>query len=288
MGAAIACAAMFAAAVGGGSAGAQVLIKEGQFEPIKGLEVVEKLGQKIPLDLEFTDADGKKVKLAQYFNQDHKPVVLALVYFRCPMQCPTIMNKMVQRFNGVDWKIGEKYNVITVSFDPSETVADADRQRTVLHTSYIPKVDPQTLEAGWPVLTSNDPMAARKLADAVGFPYKYLPESNEYSHGTVIFVLTPDGTISRYLYGVDYPSDQLRMALLEASDGKIGSTMDRIIFFCFHYDPSTGKYTVAVVRLMRVGGIFSMAFVGVVLARMLMVERKRRALRAESGSVSVG
>ena len=131
----VACAMAIAAVGGIGRVDAQVLIKEGQFEPIKGLEVVEKLGQKVPLDLEFSDADGKKVKLAQYFNQDHKPVVLALVYFRCPMQCPTIMNKMVQRFNGIDWKIGEKYNVVTVSFDPSETVADGDRQRTFLHTT---------------------------------------------------------------------------------------------------------------------------------------------------------
>lgn len=257
-------------------------------DAIKGLDIRERLGQKVSPDLSFTNSDGAPVKLGSYFNDNGKPVVLAMVYFRCPMQCPTVMNNMLARFNELDWSIGEKFNVVIVTFDPTEGPAVTASQKAGYMAGYA-RPHPASLEKSWAFLSA-DAATARTLADQVGFDYRYLPESNEYSHPAAIFVLTPKGELSRYLYGVNYVTSHLRMALLEASDGRIGSTLDRVLMFCFHFDPQAGAYALSAFRVMQVGASSAALVVGLLLGRMWFVERRRRAAAArvdDRGAVGI-
>lgn len=274
-----ACAVLLSAA----AAPAQVLLKKDDVPALKGLdEPTEHLGAKIPLDLKFKDQDAKDRTLAEFFTPgDTRPVVMAMVYYRCPVVCPTTLNKLGQRLNEVELLLGENYKVVVVSFDPTEGPADSAKWHALSTSGYSRKgVTDEKIDQSWTYLTSVNPQTSRSLAEALGFTYKYLPEANEYSHSTVVFVLTPEGKISRYLYGVDFPPNQLKLALVEASGGKVGSTFDRIVMFCFHWDPNTGKYTLAVVRLMRIGGIASIAFLAIVVGRAWVVDRRRRAMHA--------
>jgi protein SCO1 len=256
-------------------------------EELKGLDIIEKLGDRIPLDLVFDNTAGKPVKLGDYFFKDHRPVVLALVYFRCPMQCPLILSKLGKRFNELDKTIGEHFNVVVVSFDPTEGADAASRQQLTSFNAYNRDPLPENLSDSWAFLTG-PAETSRKLAQAVGFPYRYLAYSGEYSHPAVIFVLTPDGTVSRYLYGVDFPTDRLRMALLEASDGRIGSSWDRIILWCFHFDPTKGEYVLKAFRVMQVATVVMAVAVGSLLAAMwFWVERRRRPWTSFRGPASV-
>ena len=266
------------AALGSAASHGQVALKDPP-SAIKGLEIVEHLGATIPLELEFTDASGKRLPLKSMFGQaakrgGQKPVVIALVYYRCPMQCKTILYKLTNRFDQLDLTIGDDFNVAVVSFDPSESREAAARTKAEQFTLYT-RERPPTLDESWRFMTS-DGANARTLADSIGFPYRYLPESNEYSHGTVIFVLTPEGKISRYLYGIDYPPEQLKLALLEASNGKIGTTMDRVFLWCFHYDPDAGAYTVQAVRVMQLGGALTLGSLGGLMAVLWSLDRRRR------------
>ena len=242
----------------------------------KGMDVVEHLGKKAPLDLEFLDPEGKTVRLGESFNQGHRPVVLALVYFRCPLMCPMVLNNLQSRANAIKQTIGEDYNVVLVTFDPQEGPAEARQQQLAFLAGYE-REHPKDIEKSFQVL-SGRPDNASVLAEALGFPYRYLPESGEFSHGTVFFVLTPDGTISRYIYGVNYPAETLRMALLEASEGKVGSAFERVIMWCFHFDPKSGAYTLRTLMFVNIASTLSALGVGAFLTRMVVVERRRRRL----------
>lgn len=245
---------------------------------IKGLDVVEHLGQTIDLDMVFTNSDGKPVQLRDYFK-DGKPVILQMVYFRCPMQCPLILQRFHQRLRELDWTVGDKFNVIVVSFDPTETALKAAQEKTAAMLNYD-RSPQDKISAGWAWLTTDAPGQAQKLADQVGFQYRYLPASNEYAHPTVTFVLSPSGMISRYLYGIDTPVRDLRLALLEASEGKIGNTVDRVLMFCFHFDPNKGGYVASAFRVMQVASVGMVLFVLSVILVMLVVEWRRRASHA--------
>ena len=239
----------------------------------KGMDIVEHLGQKIPLDLQFLDPKGKLVKLGDSFNQGHKPVVLAMVYFRCPLMCPMVINNLQTRTNAIKQSIGEDYNVVLVTFDPTEGPTEARRQQEGFLAGYN-REQVKGIEKSFQVL-SGRPDNASILAESLGFPYRYLEESGEYSHGTVFFVLTSDGTISRYIYGVNYPAETLRMSLLEASEGKIGSAFERVIMWCYHFDPKTGTYTLQVLTIVNIVATSSALLVGAFLTRMYIVERRR-------------
>ncbi|MBL8763112.1 MAG: SCO family protein [Phycisphaerae bacterium] len=245
---------------------------------IKGLETVEKPGQRIPLDLPLVDSSGATIKVGDVFNQG-RPVILALVYYRCPMLCTMVTDRLKQSLNDLDWTVGEAFNVLFVSFDPNETSLAATKAKSVALAAYN-RDENETIRAGWRFATGTVENT-KALAESVGFKYRYLPDSGEFSHNTVIFVLTPDGRVSRYLYGVEYPTRTLRMALLEASEGKIGTTLDRLYLFCYHYDPSKGVYVLQAMRVMQVGGAASALAIGGLLAWMLLVvEPRRRAARA--------
>jgi protein SCO1 len=216
-----------------------------------GLE--QKLDQQLPLDLVFRDENGEEVKLGKYFGQ--KPVVLALVYYDCPMLCTQVLNGMVTSFRVLPFQVGKEFDVVTVSFDPRETSALATTKKKV-YVNYLPeKMRPAAMN-GWHFLTGDQANIA-KLTDAVGFRYYYDETTKQFAHASGIMVATPHGKLSRYFYGIEYAPRDLRLGLIESSAEKIGSPVDQLLLYCYHYDPSTGKYGAAVMKIMRIAGVIT-------------------------------
>jgi protein SCO1 len=216
-------------------------------ELLKDVGVDQKLNESIPLNLQFTDENGKPVELRQYFGS--KPVVLSLVYYNCPMLCTQVLNGLERSLKELSLNIGKDYTVVTVSIDPSEThVLAAAKQQ--LYTGMYGR--PGAAQ-GWHFLTGADPQI-KQLAHAVGFRYAYDPDSKQFAHASCIMLLTPEGKISRYFYGITYPSRDLRLGLVDASERKIGTPVDAILLFCYHYDPGTGKYGLIIARVIQIAG----------------------------------
>lgn len=223
---------------------------------LKGVGIDQKLGAQVPLDLPFRDENGNTVRLGQYFD-GRRPVVLTLVYYNCPMLCTLVLNDLTRGMNGLDLSAGDDFQVVTVSFDPKETPElAADKKKTYLASYRRPHA-----AEGWHFLTG-DQASIAALTSAIGFHYKWDPKFQQYIHPSGVMVLTPTGTISRYFFGIDYGLKDLKLSLQEASGNKIGSFTDQVILYCFHYDPSSGKYTLAVTRAMQVGGVMTMAALG--------------------------
>lgn len=204
----------------------------------------QKLGNQVPLDLTFINEYGETVPLRNYFNG--KPVVLNLVYYSCPMLCGEVLNGLTGALQIMKFDIGKEYNVITVSIDPRDTSAMAAKK----HTIYVKRYARPGANEGWHFLTGKQEQITA-LADAVGFRYKYDPEIKQYAHAAGIMILTPDGKMSQYFYGVEYSPKDIRLALVEASHGKVGTVVDQLMLFCYHYDPATGKYGAAIMNIMR-------------------------------------
>lgn len=236
---------------------------------LKGIDVVEHLGDTIPLDLPFTDDQGNHVTLRDYFHKG-EPVILTLSYTNCPMLCSVVLDGLSNSVHDLDWRPGTKFQMINVSIDPAETV-EMTRQRK---TRYLESVGPLGSPDGWAFLVG-DETDVKTLADAVGFKYYYDEKIKQYAHPAVVFVLTEDGVVSRYLYGISYPKRDLRLSLLEASEGKLGSTIDRIILYCYHYDPDAQGYALFAGNLMRLGGILTVIFLGTFLAVYWLRDRVR-------------
>jgi len=213
----------------------------------------QKLDQQLPLDLVFHDESGQEVKLGQYFGQ--KPVVLALVYYDCPMLCTQILNGMVTSFRVLPFQVGKEFDVVTVSFDPRETSALATRKKKV-YVDYLPEKMRAGATSGWHFLTGDQDNIA-KLAEAVGFRYDYDEATKQFAHASGIMVATPHGRLSRYFYGVEYAPRDLRLGLIESSANKIGSPVDQLLLYCYHYDPATGTYGAAVMKIMRIAGVIT-------------------------------
>jgi protein SCO1/2 len=238
---------------------------------LEGVGITEHPGAQVPLDLEFVADDGKPVRLRSYFD-GKKPVILNLGYYRCPMLCGLVLSGLLQGLKETAWSVGREFEVVTVSIDPLETPTLARLKKE----SYMAEYGRPGAAAGWHFLTGREENI-RKLADAVGFGYRYVPERGEYAHAAVLFMATPDGHIARYLYGVLYAAGTLRMALTEAGQGKVGTTADRILLTCFHYDAEQGRYVVAAMTLMRTGGGVTVLVVGGwLLARWRRDARKPR------------
>lgn len=242
---------------------------------IAGLEIREHLGEKLPLDLSLTDSTGKQVKLGDWFNQG-RPVLIMFVYYRCPLACPQLLERYARSYRMIDdLTIGKDYNVVVVSIDPADTPETAAAAKSTWLINYGREPEAK-VAAGWGFVTSPDPSTTRRLADALGFPYRYLPTANDYSHPSAAFIASPSGMICRYLYGLETEAKTLRLALVESGEGKIGTTTDRIMLWCFHYDPKTGAYTFTAWRVMQVGGFLSAVVVAGLLVRMLMHEWRRK------------
>ncbi|RMG01025.1 MAG: SCO family protein [Planctomycetota bacterium] len=244
---------------------------------LKDVTVVEHLDVAVPADLEFTNTQGRRVRLGDYFDGE-RPVILTMNYSNCPKLCHLQLNGLFEGLEKLGWTMGDRYRMVTVSINPEEPYTRAaDTKRKYIETYNRPDA-----EDGWAFLTGSEDNI-RQLADTIGFGYAYDPVGKQYVHAAVIMVCTPDGRVSRYLYGVEYPAQDLRLALLEASDGKIGTTTDCILMFCFHYDASRGKYGLAAFRLMQVAGAFTVLVLGAFLGTYWLRER-RKAARAEAST----
>ncbi|MBC7835218.1 MAG: SCO family protein [Phycisphaerales bacterium] len=249
---------------------------------VQGLDITDRRGDTIPLDLQFTDSDGKPVSLSAHFNRG-RPVVIQLMYFRCPILCPKVRQETVESFTQLNFAIGKDYDAIFVSFDERDTPLDAAKQKTGALYDYQSPERPlnDTIRAGFEFLTG--PAAtSRRLADALGFHYRYLPESGEFAHGSCIFVLSADGTVSSFLPGVEFDPTHLRLALIAAGEGKTGSLIDRIMLWCYHYDPRAGTFTLQAVKIMKVGGLLTMTLLGGLIGSLIFAERRRKTRAASS------
>jgi protein SCO1/2 len=218
---------------------------------VQGVGIDQNLNAQIPLELTFKDDSGQVVRLGQYFRE--KPVVLALVYYECPGLCDLILNGLTHAMEQISLNVGSDYEVVTVSFNPRETWQLANAKKSNYIEKYKRPAALANTKAGWHFLVG-DQASIKSLADTVGFHYNYDPISKQFAHASGIFLLTPEGKIARYFYGIDYKPRDFRLGLVEASANKIGSTADQVLLFCYHYDPMTGKYGMTIKRVTQVLG----------------------------------
>lgn len=229
----------------------------------------QKLGEQIPLALTFRDESGRGVQLRDYF--DGKPVILALVYYECPMLCTQVLNGLLRSLENLRLDVGKDFSVLAVSINPRETPELAASKKKI----YAGLYGRPGASHGWHFLTGRED-AIRQLAKAVGFRYAYDPASGQYAHATGIMVLTPGGTLSRYFYGIEYPSRDLRLGLVEASANQIGSPIDQILLFCYHYDPATGKYGLIIEKVTQAAGLGTALALGIFMFLMFRRDRHTR------------
>jgi protein SCO1/2 len=237
--------------------------------------VTEHLDAKLPLDVEFLDEDGNRVVLGDFFDGE-RPVILTLNYYRCPMLCGLMLNGVVDGLEAMEWSPGIEFEIVTVSINPLETpeLATAKKQ------NYIKRLQRPSVGAGWHFLTGRE-REIKRLAETVGFSYTYDPTTQEYAHAAAIFVCTPDGRVARYLYGIEYPAKRLKLALLEASEGTIGTTLDQLILYCYHYDPTNRRYSPVAMNIMRLGGGATALILGVSLGALWLREWRRKSRKAK-------
>jgi len=236
---------------------------------LKKVGIDQKLNEQLPLDAVFKDEQGNEVRLSQFFKG--KPVVIALVYYTCPMLCNQVMNGMLGSFRQNSFNIGEDFEVVTVSFDTQDTPAIAAAKKT----TYIAGYNRPSGKAGWHFLTGDD-ANIKRLADAVGFRYTWDEQTKQYAHASGIMIATPEGKLARYFYGIDYPARDVRLALVEASANKIGTPVDALMLYCYHYDPSTGKYGVVIMNVIRIAGIITLVLIASLLFFLRSVSRRRQ------------
>jgi protein SCO1/2 len=214
---------------------------------LQGVGIEQRLDQQLPLSLVFRDETGRSVPLSTYFGR--KPVLLALVYYQCPMLCTQILNGVETSLRAVSLNPGEDFEVVSVSFDPSDTPDLAARKKM----NYLQRYGRPGAANGWHFLTG-DQANIKALTDAAGFHYRYDPKTRQFAHASGIFILTPLGRLSRYFYGVEYASRDIRLGLVEASNNRIGNPVDQVLLFCYHYDPATGRYGAVAMNMVRFAG----------------------------------
>jgi protein SCO1/2 len=232
--------------------------------------VDEKLDAALPLELLFKDDAGRDVSLGSYFHPG-RPVVLTLNYYRCPMLCTLELNGLVSGMKGLAWTAGHEFDVVTVSFDPRETPALARAKKQ----SYLEDLARPSAEGGWHFLTGSA-ASIEALTKAVGFSTQYDRQTDQYGHAAAVMIATPEGRVARYLYGVQFEPATLKLALLEASKGKIGSTWERFILYCYHYDADRGRYALAALSIMRAGGVLTILALCSVIGGFWLRDRKHR------------
>jgi protein SCO1 len=238
-------------------------------EVFSTVRITPHLGDRVPLDVEFVDSDGQKVRLRDCFHD--KPVILHLVYYECPMLCKLSADGLLGTIATLSLTPGEDYSIVTLSFDPDEGPELSARARKMAAA----RCGDEAVENGWRFL-SGDEASIRAVTEAVGFNYMYDEGTKQYAHAAGIFVLTPDGTISRYLAGINYPPRDLRFSLIEASDGKIGTAIDQALLLCYMYDPAVGKYGLAIMSVMRISGALVITM-GAAIYTMIRRERRKNA-----------
>jgi protein SCO1/2 len=238
---------------------------------MREVDIEEHLGDGLDPSLAFQDQAGRVVRLGDYFR-DKKPIVLTLAYFRCPMLCGLVLRSTVTGLGKLPFRLGDDYRALTVSFDPRDTTDEAahKRETTLLVMPY------RSAPESWPFLVGQ-PEQIRTLADSLGFRFAYDERTGQYAHPAAVFVLTPEGRISRYLYGSEVSPRDLRLALIEAASGRIGTIVDRILLTCYRFDPATRRFGPFIRGFMRIGGVMILAAVALLLAVLFRAERRRRA-----------
>jgi protein SCO1/2 len=247
------------------------------------IAIEQKIGQQLPLDLPFVDDHGKEVKLGDYFGHGKRPVILALVYYECPMLCTQVLNGLVGALGTLKFDAGREFDVVAVSINPKEGPGLASQKKA----NYVQRYGrPQTAD-GWHFLTGTQDSITR-LTDALGFRYGFDKETGQYAHGAAIEVITPKGTIAKYFYGIEYSPRDLRLGLIEASDERIGTVIDDFLLQCYHYDPAKGKYGPAVLNLVRVAGVAMIIAFAAFLTVSLRREHASTSVNSAAGPLSGG
>ncbi len=236
---------------------------------LKEVRIDQKLDGAVPMDLQFTDEHGRDVTLGQYFGK--RPVVLALVYYECPMLCTQVLNGLFSSMEPLRIDAGREFDVVVVSFDPGETPAMAMAKKT----GYVKHYERPTADAGIHFLTGRQ-ASIDTLADAVGFRYVYDEAIDQYAHPAAVTVLTTQGKVSKYLYGVEFAPMDFRLAVTSAGEGQIGTLVDQALLYCFHYDPATGKYSVAIMTFVRIGAVVTLVGLGAFVLVHLRRDRRQR------------
>lgn len=236
--------------------------------PTKEVGFDQKLGEQVPLDLVFRDESGREVRLAEYFGK--KPVILHLMYFECPMLCDMAIEGLLRSLRALSFDVGKEFDVVTVSFDPREGPELAKgKKANVVETYARPGA-----AAGWHFLTGSE-ASIRALTKAVGFRYVWDAEQKQFAHATGVVILTPGGRISRYFFGIEYSTKDLRLGLIDSGTEKVGSLTDQLLLMCYHYDPRVGRYTPAITRLLKAGAALTVLGLAAFIATMLRRERRK-------------
>lgn len=236
----------------------------------------QRLGEKIPLDVTLRDETGREVMLAEYFGD--RPVIFTLVYFRCPMICGQVLQGLARSIKPISMTPGSGYDIITISIDPTEGPELAAKKKA----AYIEDYGRPEAAAGWHFLTTPDEKTIDRLASAIGFRYTYNPETTQYAHAAGYALLTPDGTISQYFFGIEIPSRNLQQSLEAAGASKVGSRIKQLLLFCYDFDPSTGKYSLTAMSILRTFAALTLAGIGILIVILLIRERFGRSARRES------
>ena len=241
---------------------------------LAGVGITEKLDHQIPLDASFFDEEGRQVRLGDYFGRG-QPVILNLMYMTCPMLCGLVANGLSDAMKQLSWTAGDEFAVLSVSFDPSERPTLAKLKKL----NYVEDLGRPSAAGGWHFLTGEE-QQIRRLTDAVGFGFRWNEERQEFAHAAVIIVLTPDGRVSRYLYGVQYDPRTVRLSLVEAGDGQIGTAQDKFLLYCFRYDAAQGRYGPAAQRLVKAGGLLTTLVIAILIFNFWRRDRNQ----AETGA----
>jgi len=235
---------------------------------LKEIGFDQRLGEQVPLELTFRDEVGAPVLLRSYFG--NKPVIMLLTYYNCTMLCPLLLDGLVRTMRGIAFDVGKQFNVLTVSINPREGPVIASQRKEL----YIQRYGRRGAEDGWHFLTGQE-ASIRRLAQAIGYRYVYDAKKDEYAHAAGILLLTPEGRVSRYLYGVEFSPRDLRLGLVEAAAHTIGSPVDQLLLYCYHYDPLTGKYGLIIMNVIRVAGFATVLMLGSFM--LVMFRRDHRA-----------
>jgi len=246
---------------------------------LQGVDIVENLGGALPRDATFRDTEGRAVRLGDFFD-GRRPTLFVFAYHTCPMLCSLVLDAAVKSLNDVTWTVGEQFDVVSVSIDPKDTPESATKKRAQVVDSYA-RAHGST--KGWHFLTGEESQI-RKVTDAIGFKYQYDPRQKQYAHPAAIYLLSPEGHVARYLYGISYDPGDIRLGLLEASEGRSVTTTERILLYCYHYDPQGKRYSLVAMNVMRLGGGVTLVLLGSFLTVMWARERRRRRERAQSAT----
>ena len=237
---------------------------------LEGIEILDRAGELIPKDVALTDETGSPVHFGAFLDHG-RPVLVQLVYYQCPMLCTLVLNGYVKAAKSLDWVPGRDYEVVTVSFDPRDTAELAAKKKV----SYLTALGKPEAVSGWHFLTGSE-TEVRRLADALGFRFRWVEERKEFAHAAGMFALTPKGRVSRTLYGIEFSAKDLRLALVEAGEGKLGSPFDRLLLYCFKYDGIKHKYALVARNVMKAGGLLTMTALGAFLVYWWSRERRNR------------